>query len=148
MRLSSLFISFSIIVIIPAYALSNWQKYGSFFASRDFKNVEFVNLIGFANLYKGQNVCTKGYIVEGKDMLFIKNELGGSRFESSAWIVSAAGKSFLFNTSDTVPKAVTGRVCGRFESKPESDFGNPPFWKHQLTINEFDKLGDPFTVNY
>lgn len=148
MKFSSLIIVLIIVVVFAAYTLSNWQKYGSFIGKRGQENVKLVDLISFAKLYDGKDICTKGYVIEGSNTSFIKDEVTGSRFEGSAWIVNNTGQNFLFNTSNTVTKAVTARVCGRFVSKGEVEFGNPPFWKHQLTINEFSGLEGPFPVDY
>ncbi len=136
MKLSSLFIVLIIIIAVSAYALSNWQKYGSFFGKRGYENVKLVDLVSFANLYNGKDVCTNGYVIEGNNASFIKDGVTGSRFEGSAWVVNNTSSNFIFNTSTTVTKAVMARVCGHFVSKGETEFGNPPYWKHQLTINE------------
>lgn len=148
MKLGSLVIVLIIIIAITAYVLPNWQKYGSLFGKRGNENVKLVDLVSFANLYDGKDVCTNGYVVEGKNTSFIKDGVTGSKFEGSAWIVNNTGANFIFNTSNTVTKAVMARVCGHFISKGESEFGNPPYWKHQLTISEFGSLGEPFAVDY
>ncbi|KKR51355.1 MAG: hypothetical protein UT84_C0001G0040 [Candidatus Curtissbacteria bacterium GW2011_GWA1_40_16] len=148
MKLSSLSVVLIVIIAVSAYALSNWQKYGSFFGRHGYKNVKLVDLVGFANLYNGKDVCTNGYIIEGNNTLFIKDSVLGSKFEGSAWVVNNTGSGFLFNTSNTVTKATMARACGHFVSKGESEFGNPPFWKHQLTINEFSALEESFAVDY
>lgn len=148
MKLGSLLIVLIVIIAVSAYALSNWQKYGSFIGRRGYENVKLVDLIGFANLYNGKDVCTNGYVIEGNNISFIKDGVTGSRFEGSAWVVNKTGANFIFNTSNTVTKAVTAHVCGHFISKGESEFGNPPYWKHQLTIGEFSGLGEPFAVDY
>jgi hypothetical protein len=148
MRLSPFLIVLIIIIAVSAYVLSNWQKYGSFIGRRGYENVKLVDLVSFANLYNGKDVCTNGYVIEGKNASFIKDGVTGSRFEGSAWVVNNTGSSFTFNTSNTVTKAVMARVCGHFVSKGETEFGNPPYWKHELTINEFSELDNPFPVDY
>ena len=148
MKLGSLVFFLVTVSIIVAYALSNWQKYGTFWGKRDYENVELVNLISFASLYDGKYVCTKGYVIERNNASFIKTDVSGSRFEGSAWLINNTGRSFIFNTSSSVTKAVTSRVCGQFESKRDGEFGNPPFWRHQLTINDFSGLASPFAVEY
>ncbi len=131
-----------------AYGLLNWQRYGTFLGKRGFENVVLVNLISFSKLYDGRRICTKGYVIEGNNVAFIKTGVSGDRFEGSAWLVNKTGQSFIFNTSNSVTKAVSARVCGYFQSNGQAEFGNPPFWKHQLTINEFSGLGEPFAVDY
>ncbi len=148
MKIISLLIVLVAISIIVAYELLNWQRYGTFWGRRGYENVELVNLITFASFYDGKNVCTKGYVTEGNNSSFIKTDVSGSRYEGSAWLVNNIGHSFIFNTSNTVTKSVLGRVCGNFQSKRDGEFGNPPFWKHQLTIGEFSSLGEPFAVEY
>lgn len=148
MKLGSLLIVLIIIIAVSAYTLPNWQKYGSLFGKRGYENVALANLLSFAAVYDGKNICTKGYVIEGNGTTFIKSETSGSRFDGSAWIVNKANPNFIFNTSNTVTKAVMARVCGNFVTKRDGEFGNPPFWRHQLTINEFSALGNSFPVNY
>jgi len=135
-------------IIILAYGLLNWQEYGTFFGRPGFENVQLVNLITLASFYDGKNVCTEGYVVEGNNTYFIKTGVSGSRYEGSVWLINNTGDSFIFNTSNTVTKAVLGKVCGNFQSKRDGEFGNPPFWRYKLTINKFNQLEDPFPVNY
>ncbi len=130
------------------YIFINWQRYGSIFTKAGYKNVELTSLLSFAAIYDGKNVCTKGYVIEGDGATFIKSETSGSRFDGSAWIINKAKPNFIFNTSNTVTKAVMARVCGYFETKRDGEFGNPPVWKHQLTIYEFLMLEQPFPVSY
>lgn len=148
MKLGTILTLIIAICIIVAYALLNWQRYGTFWGKRGFENVELVNLISFSALYDGKTICTKGYVIEGNNSTFIKTGVSGSRFEGSAWLINNTGRSFIFNTSNLVTKAVMARVCGSFQSKRDGEFGNPPFWRHQLTINEFSGLGAPFAVEY
>lgn len=148
MKLGPLFVVLIIIIAVSAYALSNWQKYGSFIGKRGYENVKLVDLVSFGKLYDGKDICTSGYVIEGNNTSFIKDGVTGNKFEGSAWIVNKTGKNYIFNTSNTVTKAVMAKVCGHFVSNGQSEFGNPPYWKHQLTINGFSELENPSPVDY
>ena len=148
MKLGPLFIVLLIIIVVSAYALSNWQRYGSFIGKRGYENVKLVDLISFGELYDGKDVCTNGYVIEGNNSSFIKDGITGNKFEGSAWLINNTGKNYFFNTSSTVTKAVSARVCGHFVSERDGEFGNPPYWRNQMTINEFSELENPSPVDY
>ena len=44
------------------------------------------------------------------------------------------------------PAAVITTICGYFESRRGGEFGSPPVWNHQLTVDSFKTEGDPFTL--
>ena len=148
MKLGSILTFLAIVIAGLIYVLYNWQEYGSLIGRRGYENVKLVDLLGFANVYDGKEVCTVGYVVEGKNSIFIKGEISENKFEGAAWLVNASGKTFLFNTSGNISRAQNARICGKFESKKGEYYGNPSFWKHQITVGEFQLQDEPFIVDY
>ena len=75
MKLGSILTFLAIVIAGLIYVLYNWQEYGSLIGRRGYENVKLVDLLGFANVYDGKEVCNIGYVVEGKNSIFIKGEI-------------------------------------------------------------------------
>jgi hypothetical protein len=134
-----------LIIIISAliFGLYNWQKTGQFFGISTYKNVDLVQLLSYANLYSGKKVCTKGYYLQTPNISILKVSLEDDQFTRSAWISNPTEKPIILQSQYAPEKSVQAKICGFFESRRAGEFGNPPVWNHQLTVEKFETFGQP-----
>ncbi len=133
-----LFILFVIpIVSVAVYASLNWTKVSTLWKLNNYKTVNLVDLLSYANFYDGQNICTTGFYVESDRLSIIKVSLDEDEYTHSAWINNTSQKSF-FDQRSTQTRSEKTRVCGKFASQRGGEFGNPPVWNHQITVENFE----------
>ena len=137
-----LFILLSIIIAFSVYASLNWQKVSTLWKVNGYKSVNLIDLLSYANLYNSQNICTTGFYLESDHLSIIKVSLDDDEYPHSAWIKNTSGKRFFDETNTGRMRSVKTKVCGKFESHRGGEFGDPPVWNHQITVESFEVKGD------
>lgn len=142
-----LFILFLAIVASSVYASLNWQKVSSIWKMKDYKSVNLIDLLSYANFYSGQNICTTGFYVQSDRLSIIKVSLVEDEYTHSAWINNASGKNFFYENTVSQTRSVETKVCGKFESHRGGEFGNPPVWNHQIIVENFELIEKTAPLN-
>lgn len=137
-----------ILIGFSIYAMINYSNYGNIFGKTAFDNVDLAELLPYANLYDGKDLCTRGIYVQGNSLSIIKVNLDDDKFTKSIWVKVAPGKDLIIDASGSQNRAVEAKVCGYFESHRGGSFGEPSIWNHQLTVKTFNMLGRPFSHNF
>lgn len=127
------------------YGIVNFAKFGKLWGKPDYLTVEIVELLSFGNLYNGRNVCTRGYFVEDEELSLLKVRLDEDRLTRTAW-VNTGGKEIITMIPVAGTRAVVAEICGKFESARSGEFGDPPVWIAQITVDSYKTLGDPKEV--
>lgn len=135
-----LFILFLAIVASSVYASLNWQKVSTIWKMKDYKSVNLIDLLSYANFYNGQNICTQGFYTQSDHLSIIKVSLADDEYTHSAWINNTSGKKFFYEEAGNQTRSVKAKVCGKFESHRGGEFGNPPVWNHQITVESFELM--------
>ena len=136
-----------ILILALIYGLVNWQKTGYFFSFSLYKDVDLLDLLSYANLYSGKKICTQGFYVQTPGTSILKVSLGEDEFTRSTWITNPTGNEIILQSPYAPDKSVQARICGFFESQRAGEFGNPPVWNHQLTVEKFETFGQPQSLN-
>lgn len=137
-----------ILIGFSIYAMINYSNYGKILGKNPVDNIALTELLPYANLYDGKNLCTRGIYVQGNSLSIIKVNLNDDKFTKSIWVKVAPGNNLIIDASGSQNRAVEAKICGYFESHRGGDFGEPSIWNHQLTVKTFDKLGESFSHNY
>ena len=101
--------------------------------------------MSFGNFFDGKKICTKGYYVQTATSSILKVSLAEDEFTRSAWVNNLQNLEIIPQKS-VETKAVIATICGHFESRRGGEFGIPPVWIHQITVENFKTEGDPFTL--
>jgi hypothetical protein len=141
------FLILVIMIVVFVFGLVNWQKTGQFFGISAYKNVDLVALLSFANLYSGKKICTEGFYVQTPGVSILKVSLSEDEFTRSAWINNPTEKEIILQSPYAPEKSVQAKICGFFQSSRGGEFGNPPVWNHQLTVEKFEILDQPQPLN-
>lgn len=139
---------FLIVVIVVGaaiYALVNFSKYGDFLARPDYSSVNISELFSYGNFYSGKRVCTAGYYVEADGLNILKISLDEDRFTRTAW-VDLADHEIITKIPGAGTRAVLTEICGKFEASRSGEFGEPPVWIAQITVDTYKTLEDPKEV--
>lgn len=131
------------IILAVIFGLYNWQRTGQFFGFSQYKNVDLTELLSFANLYSGKKICTQGFYVQTPTTSILKVSLSEDEFTRSAWVNNPTEKEIILQSSYAPEKSVQAKICGLFESRRAGEFGNPPVWNHQITVEKFETFGQP-----
>jgi hypothetical protein len=135
------------IVGFSIYSMVNFAKYGSIFKKTKYNRVELVELMSYGNFHNGKNVCTKGYYVEDDKLRLLKLSLEEDRFTRTAWVITE-NREIITRVPGASTKAVEAEICGKFESARDGEFGEPPVWIQQITVDSYETFGDPVEVTY
>lgn len=145
------FISFWLLILIiivgtSIYGVINFSKYGQFWGKPEHLTVEISELFSFGNFYNRKNVCTKGYFVEGNKLSILKISLNEDRYTRTAWVITG-GREIITRIPGAGTRAVLAEICGKFEASRDGEFGEPPVWIIQITVDSYKTFGDPFEVS-
>ncbi len=133
-----------ILVILAAFliwGLASWQKNGSFFGFSPYKTVNLIDLLSYGNLYDGKKVCTRGYYLQADLLSIIKVSLKDDNYTRSAWVLNPTGQEVITQIPGQ-ERIIEATVCGYFASQRAGEFGDPPVWNHQITLEKFQTHGD------
>ncbi|OGD84823.1 hypothetical protein A2165_04640 [Candidatus Curtissbacteria bacterium RBG_13_40_7] len=137
-------ILFLIVLIVGViFGLYNWQRTGRFFGFSFYNNVDFLELLSFANLHDGKKICTKGLYFQDSNISILRVSLDDDQFTRSAWIVNPTEKDIILQSPYAPKKSVQAQICGLFQSSRAGSFGEPPVWNHQITVEKFKTFGVP-----
>jgi len=136
-----------ILILALIYGFVNWQKTGQFFGFSSYKYVDLTQLLSYANLYSGKKVCTQGSYVQTPGTSILKVSLGEDEFTRSTWINNPTEREIILQSPYAPEKSVQAKICGFFQSSRGGEFGNPPVWNHQLTVEKFETLDQPQPLN-
>lgn len=142
-----LFILFLAIVTAGIYASLNWQKVSTLWKMNGYKSVNLIDLLSYANVYNNQNICTTGFYLESDHLSIIKVSLDNDEYTHSAWVNNTSGKRFFDEAGAGQTRSVQTKVCGKFESRRGGEFGNPPVWNHQITVESFEAVDSSSSGN-
>mgnify|MGYP003394617338 FL=1 len=126
---------------LAIYSINNFSKNGTLFGQKEYRQAELVELLSFGNLYNGQKVCTKGYYVKGNNVSILKVRTDEGKLTRSAW-VETFGHEIIPAAGGLGNKFVLTEICGKFESARDGEFGEPPVWISQLTVESFKTFGN------
>ena len=136
------------LIVFLIYGFANWQKSGRFFGFSTYRTTALIDLLSFANFYNGKRVCTQGYYVQTLTLSIIKIDLAEDEFTRSAWVKNATGEEIIPNISRISNRYVEAKLCGYLESQRTGEFGLPPVWNHQITVEKFETFGEPLPYLY
>lgn len=138
-----IFLIMSILLII--LGLYNLSKTGSLLGDGEYKRVELVELLSFGNFYSGKKICTRGYYVKDYRLSIIRVNLKEDELITrSAW-VRTPNEDII--TSRLSTRYVEAELCGFFESKRGSEFGDPSVWNQQITVEKYKLYSQPAEIN-
>jgi len=140
-------IIFAIFTAVLIYGFVNWKNNGTLFGFSPYKNVDLAYLLSFANFYSGKKICTKGYYIQTSNLFLLKVSLEENEFERSVWINNQSDKDIVLTTPQVPEKGTIATLCGLFESQRAGEFGEPPLWNHQLTVENFRTFGEELPVD-
>lgn len=132
-----------ILIILAIYVMANFAKTGQFLKLSYFKNVELIDLLSFGNFYNNKKICTKGYYLQTPRLSILKVDPKDSEYIRSAWVKVPKGAEIITEVPQE-SRMVLATICGRFESKRAGEFGDPPVFNHQITVEKSEIHGDPF----
>lgn len=127
------------------FAIVNFANYGSILGRSKYTRVELVQLLSYGNLYNGKNVCTRGYYVEEDKLRLLKVSLNEDNYTRTSWVVPG-DREIITRIQGSGAKAVEAELCGKFESARNGEFGEPPVWIAQITVDSYKTFGDPMEV--
>lgn len=129
-----------ILVGFSIYALVNFARYGQVFGKPKYLKVELVELLSFGNFYNGKSVCTRGYYIEDEELRLLKVSLAEGRYTRVAWVTG--DREIITRIPGAKTKFVEAELCGKFESARNGEFGEPPVWIAQITVESYKTFGD------
>mgnify|MGYP001596116081 CR=1 FL=1 len=130
-----------ILVGFSIYAIVNFARYGQVFGKPKYIRVELVELLSFGNFYNGKSVCTRGYYVEDEKLRLLKVSLAEDRYTRVAWVITG-NLEIITRIPGAKAKFVEAELCGEFESSRNGEFGEPPVWIAQITVESYKTFGD------
>ncbi|MBI2327700.1 hypothetical protein HYU92_05280 [Candidatus Curtissbacteria bacterium] len=136
--------SFGLVLLIAIVGLSiygfiTWQNTGQVFGN--YINVQIVELLSYANFYDGKKICTRGFYVQTPSYTILKVSLKDDEYTRSIWIYDPEYREIITRIwGDS--KAVVTTICGNFASSRAGEYGIPPVWNHQLTVESFKTEGE------
>lgn len=135
----------AIILGASIYGVVNFSKYGKLWGKPDYLIVGIVDLFSFGNFYNGKNVCTHGYFVDGDGLSLLKVSLAEDRYTRTAW-VDTGDHEIITRFPGGGVRAVKADICGKFEAARNGEFGEPPVFLMQITVESYKTLGEPEAV--
>lgn len=135
------FLIIAVLVGFSIYALVNFARYGQVFGRSSYLKIELVELLSFGNFYNQKNVCTRGYYVEDEKLRLLKVSLAEDRYTRTAWIITG-NREIITRIPGSKAKFVEAELCGKFESARNGEFGEPPVWIAQITVESYKTFGD------
>lgn len=130
----------AILVGFSIYSIVNFARYGQVFGKPKYLKVELVELLSFGNFYSGKSVCTRGYYIEDEKLRLLKVSLAEDRFSRVAWV--AGDREIITRIPGAAAKFVEAELCGKFESARNGEFGEPPVYLAQITVESYKTFGD------
>lgn len=134
---------FTILVAVLAlliYLMINYSKTGQYLSREVNPNVKIADLLAYGNLYDGKKVCTVGYYVSGYQISILKTSLYEERLRNSIWVKT--DKEIITRVPGAGSKYIAAQMCGNFNSSRGRNFGEPPTFIHQLTLDSYKTFGD------
>src|SRR3989344_1855506 len=144
MKFTFFVIILAAIIAAVTYGAINWQKYGNFTGKK--QDIALIDMIKFANLNDGKNLCTKGYLIQLQGATVLKTAANNDLYKQSVWINNVSGKSFFIDALGD-NKAAQARVCGKFESGRGKGFGQPSIWNQQISVQSFEIIDEVKPLN-
>lgn len=149
MSLKRLFFVLLIIVGIISYGAYNYINSGSVIGKMGYEEVKLVDLLSFSKVYDGKNICTRGFYYQTDSVSVIKTGLQDTLYTGSSWVVNESEKDqLLLDFNPERGRVVEAKICGKFESKIDGQFGQNGAWKHQLKARTLGELGESFRFRY